>query len=541
MPHDSNSHLHFFRSAIPALIFFGVFLLVAATSKDYGIAWDEPAYFHASDLHVAWIVDLGENIIQRNAKASLADESIKAAWHWDPYHVPHPPFSRIVSGLTRTLSDGWLDKFSGYRLGAALFFAILATVMFLWMNELFDVATGMFSAVALIVTPNLFGFAHIAVTDLPLASMWFLTVYCFWKGVNDWRWSVACGLAWGLAMATKFPALLIPIPLIFWAQMFYPTRHGNNVFALLSLGPLMMIASQPYLWHQTTLRILEFLYEGLSRGYRTDTNFAVFFFNRFYYTDHLPWYYPFFMIGVTTPEPVLLLAVIGMFSIFWRRVRRPAIVLFALNAVFLIALGLLPGAVLHDGVRQLLSGLPFIVALAGVGFYTIARSLRSIGDGEPFRTIKNGAAKITGTLILVLLFPPVLELYLLHPFELSFYNRLVGGVRGAYERGLEATYSMEAFTPTFLAALNGTLPHNAVLNASFANFMFLYYQKEGRLRADIKFTDTWPFNYYVLLNRRSVLQPRDRLLFSHFEQAYLSVNLAGVPLVGVFAGKKAGP
>jgi hypothetical protein len=517
-----------------------VLLLVAATSKDYGITWDEPAYFHASDLHTAWIVDLGNNIIHQNANASLADESIKAAWHWDPYHVPHPPFSRIVSGLTRALFDGWLDKFSGYRLGPALFFAAMVTVMFLWMNELFGLATGIFSAVALLIIPNLFGFAHIAVTDLPLASMWFVTVYCFWKGINNWRWSVLCGLVWGLALATKFPAILIPIPLILWAHVFYRTRYGNNVFALLTLGPVMMIVTQPYLWHQTTLRILEFLYEGLSRGYRTDTNFTVLYLNQLFYTDQLPWYYPFFMLGVTTPEPVLLLAIIGVVSILWLAEGKSMIVLFALNAALLSAVGLLPGAVLHDGVRQLLSALPFMAALAGVGFFVVARWLRAIRGGELFRSVRNAPAKITVGLILLFLSPPILELYLLHPFELSFYNRLLGGVRGAYERGLEATYSMEAFTPSFITALNESLPQNAVVNASFANFMFSYYQKEGRLRSDVKLSDTWPFDYYVLLNRRSVLQPRDRALFNRSDRAYLSVSVAGVPLVGVFATQKPG-
>ena len=540
MPHDSDSRLHLFRSTIAVLIFISVLLLVAATSKDYGIAWDEPAYFHASDLHVAWIVDLGTNIVHQKTKASLADETIKAAWHWDPYHVPHPPLSRIVSGLTRALSAGWLDKFSGYRLGPALFFAVMVTVMFLWMNELFGIATGIFSALALVVIPNVFGFAHFAVTDLPLAALWFLTVYCFWKGISDWRWSVLCGLVWGLALATKFPAVLIVIPLIIWAHVFYRTRYSNNVFALLFLGPLIMIATQPYLWHQTTLRILEFLYEGLSRGYRTDTNFTVLYLNQLYYTDQLPWYYPFFMVGVTTPEPVLLLSVIGIISIVWLAERKSTVVLFVLNAVFLITLGLLPGAVMHDGVRQLLSALPFIAALAGVGFFVIARWLRAIGSGEPFRTVKHTGAKISVSLILLLLFPPVIDLYLLHPFELSFYNRIVGGVRGAYERGLEATYSMEAFTPVFINALNESLPQNAVLNASFANFMFSYYQKEGRLRPDIKFADNWPFNYYVLLNRRSVLQPRERALFNQSDRAYLSVSLAGVPLVGVFVTEKPG-
>jgi 4-amino-4-deoxy-L-arabinose transferase-like glycosyltransferase len=132
-----------------------------------------------------------------------------------------------------------VDKFTAYRIGPALFFAALVTVMYLWMTELFSKATGLFSALAVILTPNLFGFAHIAVTDLPLASMWFLTAYIFWKGLSNWKGSILLGVIWGLALSTKFPALLIPVPLILWAHLFHRERYVNNVFALFFLAPMI--------------------------------------------------------------------------------------------------------------------------------------------------------------------------------------------------------------------------------------------------------------------------------------------------------------
>jgi hypothetical protein len=520
-------------------LFLGTLLLVAATLKDYGVTWDEPSYFHAADLHIAWITELGKNVVQGNINQSLTDEDIKAAWRWAPYHVPHPPFSRIVSGVTRSIASPWLDKFSAYRLAPALFFAVLITVMFLWMSELFGRATGLFSALALVVIPNLFGFAHIAVTDMPLASMWFLTAFCFWKGMNDWTWSAVLGVVWGLALATKFPALLIPLPLILWSHLFHRNRYANNVFAMLFLSPLIMIVTQPYLWHQSGLRIMEFLYEGLSRGYRPETNFAIYFFGQLYSTQQLPWYYLLFLVGVTTPEPILALAIIGIVSMPWLRERVSTMALFAINAAFLLGLGLLPGAVLHDGVRQLLSALPFVAALAGGGFFVLAAWLMTVAQRwKRFQSVANLKTKVVGTLCLILVFSPGLDLYLCHPFQLSFYNRFVGGIRGAYARGLEVTYFMEAFTPEFLTSLNDKLPPNATINASFANFMFAYYQREHRLREDIKFTDSGPFEYYVLLNRRSVLSPREQLLVNGPHQPFLSVTLAGVPLVSVFEFKK---
>lgn len=529
------------KRLIAALIFLGTFSLVATTAKDYGVTWDEPPYFYASELHVRWLDDLAKNLAQGQMQRSLSDENIKAAWHWNPYNVPHPPFSRIISGLTKTVAAAWLDKFAAYRLGPALFFAVLTAVMYLWMNEVFGRATGIFSALALIATPNLFGFAQIAVTDMPLASMWFLTTYCFWKGLKSWKWSIVTGLVWGLALATKFPALLMPIPLLLWAHLFDRKSYANNVFAMFFLGPLIMIAIQPYLWHQPAVRILEFLFEGLSRAYRTETNYTVFFFGNSYITNQLPWYYPFFIIGVTSPETVLALALFGVARISYLREHRPVSMLFLLNALFIPVMGLMPGAVLHDGVRQLLSALPFLAALAGVGFYGLVTwSAQAAQGSKALMGVANVKSKITAALFLLLSFSQALELYLCHPFQLSYYNRLVGGIRGAYERGLETTYFMEAMTPDFLKSLNEKLPKNAIINASFANFMFTYYQSEGRLRRDIRISSKQPFDYYILLNRRSVLTPRERQLTLASLTPYLSVTVAGVPLVYVWDFKKPG-
>lgn len=523
----------------PIALFFATLLLIATTAGDYGVTWDEPAYFHAADLHLQWFKAAGDNISRGELRKSLDDTTIKVAWHWNPYNVPHPPFSRVVSGIAKEFSARFLDKFSAYRMGPALFFALLVVVMYSWINELFGIAAGLFSALALVLTPNLFGYAHIAVTDLPLATMWFLTAYCFWKGLGHWRWSLVLGIVWGLTLATKFPAALIPIPLILWAHLFHRDKYVNNVFAMLFLAPLVMVATQPYLWHQPGLRVLEFLYEGISRGYRLDANFGVFFFNQILSSDQLPWYYPFFIVGVTTPELLVALALVGLFSVPWLPAQRSAPLLFAANAAFVLIMGILPGAVLHDGVRQLLSALPFLCALAGAGFFFLAAWLRRIARRSArLEKVANLKAKIAGALFLLVCFNPALDLYLAHPFQLSYYNQFVGGIRGAYERGLEMTYFMDAFTPGFLNALNQQLPANSVINASFANFMFAYYQKHGYLRADIKISETGAVDYYVLLNRRSVLTAPQRRLMSGSSQSVLSVHLAGVSLVKVFQLKQ---
>lgn len=517
--------------------FLGVmtFLLVASTASNYGLGWDEPNYFHASDLEIRWIADFGQNLLKGQLGNSLDDDIIKAAWYWQPYYVPHPPFSRIVSGLTKVIFFPMLDKFTAYRAAPALFFALLATVMYVWMASVFDRPTGLFAALTLVLMPNLFGLAHFALTDIPLTALWFLATYCFWRGLKSWRWSVLLGIVWGLALATKFPAFLIPIPLLIWAHLYHRRDYANNLFAMVFLSPTVMVSCQPYLWHQTLPRLATFLYDSVSRGFRPETNFPIFFFGEYYTTSTVPWYYPFFMTAVTIPETILLLSLIGVITIFWLKPQREIIALFLVNAGFVLVTGLFPGAVLHDVTRLMLPAMPFAAGLASCSFYVLVRYLT---EGRQritaIQRIAGFRAKVIGGLSFLLLFPPALDLFVYHPYELSYYNRLVGGIKGAYEGGLEVTYFMEAFTPGFLQYVNQKIPRNAAINASFSNFMFEYYQKQGLLRRDIRITEKDDFDYYILLNRRSTFSERDWVIWDRNPKLWDVFRLDGVPLILIY-------
>jgi len=385
-----------------------------------------------------------------------------------------------------------------------------------------------------VLFPTLFGFAHFAVTDMPLTTMWFLTLYCFWRGLKSWRWSLVLGVVWGLALATKFPAFLIPIPLLLWAHLYHRQSYHNNVFSMVFLSPLVMIACQPYLWHRTPTRIAEFILASVSRAYSLTTSYTSFFFSQLYFTSDLPWYYPFFMTAVTMPETILLLIFVGLIAMAWIKPQREVVVLFLFNAGFILVTGLFPGAVLYDVNRLMLPVLPFLAVIAGAGFFFLARYLVERSQRIMIlQRVKYLRAKLIGAASLLVLFPPAFDLIVYHPFELSYYNRLIGGIRGAHRHGLEVTYFMEAFTPEFLRYLNQTLPPKAAVNASFANFMFQYYQKENRLRPDIQITDKQNADYYILLTRRSVWSKMEWQLFNN-NAPLAAVRLGDVPLVSIY-------
>ncbi len=49
----------------------------------------------------------------------------------------------------------------------------------------------------------------------------------------------------------------------------------------------------------------------------------------------------------------------------------------------------------------------------------------------------------------------------IHPYELSYYNELIGGPRGAWERGFELTYWYDAFNDEVVDDLNRKFPPGA--------------------------------------------------------------------------------
>ena len=73
----------------------------------------------------------------------------------------------------------------------------------------------------------------------------------------------------------------------------------------------------------------------------------------------------------------------------------------------------------------------------------------------------------------------------IHPYELSYYNELIGGPRGAWARGFELTYWYDAFNPSVIRELNARLPHGVeidFLNQKTNTVTFQELQSLGDLR-----------------------------------------------------------
>lgn len=299
----------------------------------------------------------------------------------------------------------------------------------------------------------------------------------------------------------------------------------------------MVIIAQPYLYHKTVPRLLEFMHQSVTRMDNPATRIPTYFFHEQLLGNQLPLYYPFFITAVSIPLSILLIVIVSIIFSLRKMAKIDIQHLFIFNILFILIMPILPGSTIHDGVRLLLPAFPFLAAIGGTGFFHLKEYIKNLLNSKGYSCrIKNLKTKVTPALGVLILIPAAIEMIDIHPNELMYYNSLVGGVKGAYNLGLETTYLGEAFNKDFIEFLNRELPQNASVNASFSYRIFLHYQRHGILRKDIAVTPELDCDYYILLWRRGYMHVFDKWLFENRAPTF-SWQFKGVPLINIYKFK----
>jgi hypothetical protein len=282
--------------------------------------------------------------------------------------------------------------------------------------------------------------------------------------------------------------------------------------AILAFAPVVGWLLCPPWWRETLPRLAHYYQINTDRrGSLPDIQ--IFYLGEIYEYS-LPWHNAWVLIGVTVPSAILLAACLGMVVALGVVRSDPLPLYFLLHFVTLPVFRMLPTPA-HDGVRLFLPTFFFLAAMAGWGAARAAAGLQGV-----FRFRREWLAPILVSGCV--LGSSAWQLVKVHPFELSYYNELIGGPRGAWSRGLfELTYWYDAFNPKVLAEVNAKLPRGAqvdILNDKTNTSMpvFMELQTLGDLRSDIRlgWTDTTRFPYVWLLTQDSKASAFTRLLFA---------------------------
>jgi 4-amino-4-deoxy-L-arabinose transferase-like glycosyltransferase len=218
------------------------FAVLWATEAAVGFTRDESVYFYAGERYAEWFRLLFHSPVQ-----ALRDESIVRAFD---YNREHPVLMKVLFGLSHLLFHqqlAWLRPATAFRVPAFAVAALVPALTYLLGSALYGRVAGLFAAVAFFVVPRHFFHSHLACFDVPVAALWLLVVYCFWRALEDMRWGVGCGVAWGLALATKHNALFLPLvllPFALWrAWTASASRPLARAWVVRSVGLVLGVAA----------------------------------------------------------------------------------------------------------------------------------------------------------------------------------------------------------------------------------------------------------------------------------------------------------
>ncbi len=478
------------RAAEVIVLFLSIVFLLAAASRSLGLAWDEAIYFSFSEGLIRWA---------KNG-FSFAPATLDQIWGYN-YWNPHPPFMKIVSALFAPFFLPPLGYPEAFRVGH--FAATAAGLVFVYrlLAGRFGRGRSLVAVLFLLLQPRLFGEWLIATTDGPMALTWLLTPLLAWKlsetdPARRAPWRTLLFIVYGCGAATKVTGFLVVFPVA--AYFLWRRQYRELAWMGLCLlwGLLFVALVSPARWREPWTVVRDYLIQPFLRK---QTPIATFYLGK-RYLDPPPWHY-IDVMSLTTFPVVLWLFLPGL-AASWRR-HRNLIAAFALPALFWLALGHWPSTPRHDGVRQFIGLFPCLGMLAWLGWQGIL---------DCWKDKFYGASDFAGRAALSLIPLGLLAAASIraHPFELSYYNAFIGGLRGAEKKGMEMTYYYETIQPEFLRKVNQTLaPGQALLLIPYWPDLLFNYQDHGLLREDVFIAgekDGDSAQFVLACRRRSAIQ-----------------------------------
>ena len=478
-------------------------------------------------------------------------------WEYILTKEGHPAGYAVVIGVGTTSAKtplfSPLDFKTQYRLGPILFISFALTATFWRLTKLFGTTTAVFSLVTIISIPRLFVHLQLADCEPALIGSWLLAWCLFPIAVknqddnpcrnNVFRIggrSILWGIFLGATVSSKFTGVAIFLPFAFFTALLLVTkrlrfRQCAVVWSVAIVTALLtFFAIHPILWTDPIGGIVTFV---ANNRLRTDYNVSVLFFGELYDMHHpLPWYNTIVWTMITVPFGFLIIAGAGLYRLFQRRqnednghyrnVKWDILSVF-LHFVTLIILRALPGVPVHDGIRLFAPAFPFLGILIG------------IAAAELWERTRINRLKFVRSVIIAIYLTACFNMFWYAPQWLSYYNCVLGGLRGATACGFEPTYFWDGFDHEVIRWLNEhTEPNERVAFSVCSPKTLTLYRRHGKIRFEpmpmpadfsLEKIKRYGCRYYVLQRRPSAEFERDTEFINHATPVFVkTVRQGGV-------------
>lgn len=505
------------NSKLIGILIFSFFLIVnLITLKDYGLSWDYHFHYYGGLFH------LGMNVPKVSEKTFI------------PYSPPDPrltiedpfgPFISIIPTLSQVILSDSLKLLPfdlAYNLPNAFFGSIGILVIYFLALDLFGIEVAVLSALFLALHPYYFGYLHNNMKDIPNAAAFATSLWLFYRLIKykNLKYLILSSLAFAFAFNIKINSILIPVAcgIYFLLINFKKSLKYPIILNYFILSPFFAMALWWPFWRNPLEKLLE-----MPKFYSLNTfNMPVQFFGKIVHSGiNIPITYPYVYLAITTPLPILLFFVFGlMLSIFLAFTKKPNYI-FILCFFFVPLLRYLsPQTAAIDGIRHFLEVIYPLSIISALGIIFVFRKLTLI-----YRIL-------IYSFITVLL---VFNIVKFHPYQTSFFNSLIGGIRGA-----SANFDIDFWgTPQKEAVqwLNQNAPPESYVHIVMAQSTASLYLRPDLLK-NVNTKAIADSDFIVLLNRRSffdLYQVNNLPVRKQIEaKIVFQKKIDGIPLVWVF-------
>ena len=427
---------------IGAALCVGYVALLVATAQDLAMSRDESFYVHAAKSYGGWISQFLSDPLM-----AMSRERIDRAWAYNWEHPAWMKLSFAWSWLAQRHLGLFPSESLAFRFPGMLTAGLLLWLIYAWGAAVMRRPGALFAALAFALMPRVFYHSHLACFDIPITFFVTLTAYTYWRALADRRWVPFVGLTFGLALATKHNSWMLPgIFLVHFVWIRLDQSRANRLErssiawlpSMLVIGPLTLIGTWPWLWHDTWSRLLSYATFHLRHVHYTYQYLGV-----SYFEPPLPASVPFVMTLFTVSLTVLALALLGLYDQRqglrpWWRVRpgdttglRTDVLWLGCMVAPLLAVAL-PSSPIFGGTKHWVAAYPFIALFAGWGLLAITeRAELQVWMGRRWPS---------WALAVLCLLPSAVETAHSHPFGLSHYTPVAGGVPGAADLGMNRQF-----------------------------------------------------------------------------------------------------
>jgi hypothetical protein len=496
-----------------------------------GIGRDEAMYFRAGERYLGWFEGLWRNGQAGRLGASFSRATLEEHWR---LNAEHPPLMKVLYGLSwrlfhrcdcpaeralhpdsarahRTLALFARDS-SAFRFPAIVFAGLAALLVFVFARQVVSAAAAAAGAVLAVAQPHGFFHAQISCLDAPITTMALLVGLAYWKSLRSRRWAVLCGVSFGLALAVKHNAWLMPMFLLaHYLYMHRATLRRGRLppfplafLAMAVIGPLVLFVSWPWLWTDPFEHARSYVLRHL-RHEHYNLEYLGLNWNRppaDWDLQLLRATYPFVATALTVPVTTLALAVVGAVGLRRRRASQPEqtppiaadspgtdplanlparqvdhslgafLGIQVLGPMLVIALPVTP---IFGGVKHFLPAMPYLAILAALG-------LQRLSDFAGRAVVVPGLRRwLPACLAVLVCLPAVIETRRSHPDGLTHYNLIAGGFAGGASMGMNRQFWAYSVLPMLDWLVQNRPAADAIYWHDVIAGALVMYVRDGRL------------------------------------------------------------